>query len=43
MPGELNMSSSTTRLTNEFRYLHDMINIVFLRVGWFRAAANSAG
>ena len=32
------LSSSGTRLTNEFRYLLDMINIVF-RVGWFRAAA----
>ena len=32
------MSSSGTRLTNEFRYLLDMINIAS-RVGWFRAAA----
>ena len=32
------LSSSGTRLTNEFRYLLDMINIVF-RVGWFRAVA----
>ena len=32
------MSSSGTRLTNEFRYLLDMINII-LRVGWLRAAA----
>ena len=36
------MSSSTTRLTKEFRYLLDMINIVS-RVGWFRAAASRAG
>jgi hypothetical protein len=36
------MSSSGTRLTNEFRYLLDMINIVF-RVGWFRAVALRAG
>jgi hypothetical protein len=32
------LSSSSTRLTNWFRYLLDMINIVF-GVGWFRAAA----
>ena len=36
------MSSSGTRLTNEFRYLLDMINIV-LWVGWFRVAADGAG
>ena len=36
------LSSSGTRLTNEFRYLLDMINIV-VWVGWFRAAAKSAG
>jgi hypothetical protein len=32
------MSSSGTRLTDEFRYVLDMINIMF-GVGWFRAAA----
>ena len=32
------VSSSGTRLTNEFRYLLDVINIAS-RVGWFRAAA----
>src|SRR6476660_2211136 len=36
------LSSSGTRLTNEFRYLLDMINIV-VWVGWFRVAAKSAG
>ena len=36
------MSSSGTRLTNEFRYLLDMINIV-VWVGWFRVAADGAG
>ena len=36
------MSSSTTRLTKEFRYLLDMINIV-RGMGWVRVAANSAG
>jgi hypothetical protein len=36
------MSSSGTRLTKEFRYLLDMINMVF-PVGWFRAAAICAG
>ncbi len=36
------VSSSGTRFTDEFRYLLDMINIVF-RVGWFRAAASGAG
>ena len=35
------MSSSGTRLTNEFRYLLDMINIV-VWVGWFRVAAKEA-
>ena len=30
--------SSGTRLTDEFRYVLDMINIMF-GVGWFRAAA----
>jgi hypothetical protein len=38
----LDLSSSGTRLTDEFRYLRDMINIV-LRVGWSRAAASGAG
>jgi hypothetical protein len=32
------LSSSGTRLTDEFRYVLDMINIMF-GVGWFRAAA----
>jgi Phage integrase family len=37
-PSPEKVSSSTTRLTNQFRYLLDMINIV-RRGGWFRAAA----
>src|SRR4051812_34464753 len=36
------MSSSGTRLTNEFRYLVDMI-IFALGGGWFRAVAAGAG
>jgi hypothetical protein len=35
--------SSGTRLTDEFRYLLDMIILVVLAGGWFRAAADSAG
>ena len=39
----MTLGSSGTRLTHEFRYLPDMINIVVSVVGWFRVAANSAG
>jgi hypothetical protein len=37
------MSSSTTRLTDEFRYLLDMIILVVSAGGRFRAAADGAG
>src|SRR5829696_1038138 len=37
------VSSSGTRLTNELRYVLDMIILVVSAGGWFRAAANSAG
>ena len=37
------VSSSGTRLTNEFRYLLDMIIFLLWWAGWFRAAAIRAG
>jgi predicted secreted protein len=37
------VSSSGTRLTNEFRYVLDMIILAVWAGGWFRAAAFRAG